>query len=77
MLRVSTSGWWPDMNSYNVSFALDWMVITTTVFAMNEEVAVPMARDQLAQDYPEVVPLLEQAFDLSVELLDTDVLPGV
>ena len=65
------------MNNYNVSFVLDWMVVTTTVFAMNEEVAVPMARDQLTHDHPEVVPLLDQAFDVSVELLDNDVLPGV
>ena len=65
-----------DMNTYTVSFALDYMVISTTIMAMTDEVAPDMARDQLVHDYPEIAPLLAQAFDLSVELLDVSVLAG-
>lgn len=61
------------MNTYTVSFALDYMVISTTIMAMSEEVAPDVARDHLLHDYPEVAPLLSQAFELDVALLDSDV----
>ena len=62
------------MNTYTVSFSLDYLVISTTIMGMCEEVAPDMARDQIMQDYPEAAPLLEQAFEITVVLLDSDVL---
>ena len=63
-----------DMNTYTVSFALDYLVVSTTIMGMCEEVAPAMARGQIMQDYPDVAPLLEQAFEIDVVLLDSNVL---
>ena len=62
------------MNTYTVSFALDYLVISTTIMGMCEEVAPDMARDKIKQEKPEDFPLLEHANELDVELLDSEVL---
>ena len=62
------------LNTYNVTFVLDDLTMTTTIMAMNEDVAPEIAHEQLAYDYPQVAALVDQAWDISVELLDTNVL---
>lgn len=61
-------------HSYNVTFALDFSSITTTVMAMSVEAAEPLARDQLISDHPAFEELLDEAFEVQVQLLDKDVL---
>jgi hypothetical protein len=61
-------------NSYDVQFVFDFTVISTTVFAMHEDVAIPMAADFITDDLGIREEVLDQAQDIVVELLDEDVL---
>ena len=61
-------------NSYQVQFVFDYCVISTTVFAMHEDAAIPMAADFITDDLGIREEVLDQAQDIVVELLDEDVL---
>ena len=63
-------------NSYNVTYVFDDMSIITTVFAMNEEVAIPMAADLIYQSlgFSELSSFLSRTQEVFTELLDEDVL---
>lgn len=61
-------------NSYQVTFVFDYATISTTVFALHEDAAPDLAASQLADDVGLASSLLDRANDISVELLDEDVL---
>jgi len=65
-------------NSYNVMFNFGYTSVITTVFAMSEEAAVPLAADCAHQDFGFSVlsSFLLGAEEVTVELLDTNVLSG-
>ena len=62
------------MNSYDVKFIYDYAVISTCVFALHEDAAQIMAVDQICHDLDLSTELLYGAGDISVTLLDEDVL---
>jgi len=64
------------MNSYKVTFVFDYTTISTCVFAMNEDAAADMAADYIYDDlgYSNLSSILDGAQDITVELLDEDVL---
>lgn len=62
------------LNTYNVTFVLDDLTVMTWIMAMNEDVAPEIAYEQLANDYPYISALLDEAAITCVELLDKDVL---
>jgi hypothetical protein len=61
-------------NSYQVQFVFDYSVISTTVFAMHEDAAIPMASGFITDDLGIREEIMDQAQDIVVELLDRDVL---
>lgn len=63
------------VHSYQVTFVFEYATLSTTVFAMHEDAAPEMAAEQLISDLPHVTAeMLDQAQDITVELLDEDVL---
>jgi hypothetical protein len=64
------------MNSYKITFVFDYTTISTCIFAMNEDAAIDMAADYIYDDlgYSNLSSILNGAQDITVELLDEDVL---
>jgi hypothetical protein len=63
-------------NSYNVTFVFDNTSVITTVFAMSEEAAIPLAADCAYEDmgFSKLSSFLFGTQEITVELLDEDVL---
>jgi len=61
-------------NSYQVTFVFEYATISTYVFAMHEDAAPDLAALFIADELGIGVELLDQAQDISVELIDEDVL---
>jgi hypothetical protein len=61
-------------NSYDVQFVFDYAVVKCCVFALNEEIAIDEAADLLCDDLGLDGKIFARAQDVSVTLLDEDVL---
>ena len=61
-------------NAYKVTFVFEYATISTFVFAMHEDAAPDLAALFIADELGIGVELLDQAQDISVELMDEDVL---
>jgi hypothetical protein len=61
-------------NSYEVKFVFHYAIISCCVFAEDEEEAVVMGSDILCYDLGISPELLSDAQDISIELLDEDIL---
>jgi hypothetical protein len=64
------------VNSYKVTFVFQYSTISVCVFAMSEDAAKDMAPDYIYDDlgYSTLSSILDGAQDITVELLDEDVL---
>lgn len=60
-------------NSYTVQFALDYTIITTTVFALHEDAAEDIAIDAIHDETGIERKVLKSACDVTVELIDQNV----
>lgn len=61
-------------NSYQVMYVFDYATISTCVFAEDEEEAVVVGIDTLCYDLGVKSELFSHAQDITIELLDKDVL---
>ena len=61
-------------NAYKVTFIFDYTTISTFVFAMHEDAAPDLAADVILDDLAMHSTVLDQAQDITVELMDEDVL---
>ena len=60
-------------NNYRVEFIFDYAIISTGVFALHEDAAVPMAKDVIIDELGLTNGALDYAM-VEVQLLDVDVL---
>jgi len=61
-------------DSYNVTFVFDFSTVTTTVFALHSDAAPAIAMDMLRDDLLIPNAILQNANEITIQLLDHNVL---